>query len=428
RIRTMLTSRRFLSKVKLEPAPGTVFIEDLLGEPSGMEKMLAAIEARVLPVRLLERAWNPARLDPGSLATVMFSSGSTGHPKGVMLSHRNIIANVDSIDQLFQLTEDDRIAGILPFFHSFGFTMTIWFPLLTGLAVAYHPDPLDAKAVGALVAKYRATMLLAAPSFCKTYARVSTREQFSSLRLAIVGAEKLQETVAKAFQETFGLPLMEGYGCTEMSPVVAVDVPDAQAGSSRQTGHKPGTVGHPIPGVAVKVVDPDSGQTLPPGSEGLLLVKGPNRMAGYLGQPDRTQEVVRDGWYVTGDIATIDEDGFLRITDRLARFSKIGGEMVPHLRIEEALHAVVGDCACAVAALPDEQKGERLVVFHTQKDVCPGDVWERLSRAGLPKLWVPKRENIHYVEALPTLGTGKLDLCRLKALAAQLHASATNAR
>jgi acyl-[acyl-carrier-protein]-phospholipid O-acyltransferase/long-chain-fatty-acid--[acyl-carrier-protein] ligase len=306
--------------------------------------------------------------------------------------------------------------------------MTIWFPLLTGLAVAYHPDPLDGKAVGALVAKYRATMLLAAPSFCKTYARLCMREQFSSLRLAIVGAEKLQEPVAKAFQETFGLPLLEGYGCTEMSPVVAVNVPDAQAGSSRQTGHKAGTVGHPIPGVAVKVVDPDSGQPLPPGRQGLLLVKGPSRMAGYLGQPDKTQEVVRDGWYVTGDIAAIDEDGFLRITDRLARFSKIGGEMVPHLRIEEALHAVVGDCACAVAALPDEQKGERLVVFHTQRDVGQGDVWDRLSRAGLPKLWVPKKETIHYVEALPTLGTGKLDLCRLKALAAQLHASATNAR
>jgi acyl-[acyl-carrier-protein]-phospholipid O-acyltransferase/long-chain-fatty-acid--[acyl-carrier-protein] ligase len=427
RVRTVVTSRIFLSKIRLEPPEGTVFLEDLLKTCTGAEKLRAAAKAVLLPARILERWYNPARLDSDSLATVMFSSGSTGRPKGVMLSHRNVIANVDSMEQLFRLTKHDKIAGVLPFFHSFGFTVTLWFPLVTGLGVAFHPDPLDAKAVGALVAKHKATMLLGAPSFCKAYARVCTREQFATLRLVIVGAERLQEGVARSFEEAFGVPLLEGYGCTEMSPVVAVNILDVENGSQRQAGRKPGTVGHPMPGVAAKVVDLNTGEPLPYNQEGLLLVKGPNRMLGYLGQPEKTQEVIQDGWYVTRDMACIDEDGFIRITDRLSKFSKIGGEMVPHLRIEEALQPFLEDRSCVVVAIPDEQKGERLVIFHTKKDLSPDEVRERLSRAELPKLWIPKRDSIHFIEALPTIGTGKLDLRRLKTLAMQLASAATPA-
>ncbi len=419
-IRTILTSRRFLSNARLEAGPGTIYIEDLLAGWTWFEKARAAVASRLLPVRWLERLHNPARDDSSSLATVVFSSGSTGRPKGVMLSHRNILANADAVEKVFRLEPGDTIAGVLPFFHSFGFTMTIWFPLATGLTVVYHPDPLDAKAVGELVSKRRATMLLAAPSFCRLYARTCTREQFSSLRFAIVGAEKLLDTVGKAFEERFGLPLLEGYGCTEMSPVVAVNIPDAVDGSIRQPGHKPGTVGHPIPGVSVKVVNPETGEELPYKHEGLLLVKGPNLMLGYLGQPGKTREVIRDGWYVTGDIGAVDEDGFVRITDRLARFSKVGGEMVPHHRIEAAVREIIGDSSCAVVAALDEQRGERLVVFHTCRNLGAEELWERLSQQELPRLWLPKKENIHFVEALPSLGTGKLDLGRLKALAAEL--------
>jgi acyl-[acyl-carrier-protein]-phospholipid O-acyltransferase/long-chain-fatty-acid--[acyl-carrier-protein] ligase len=300
-----------------------------------------------------------------------------------------------------------------------GYTVTLWFPILTGLGVVYHPDPLDAKAVGALVAKHKATMLLAAPSFCKSYVRVCMREQFSTLRYVIVGAEKLQDAIAKSFEEAFGLSLLEGYGCTEMSPVVAVNIEDAKEEGRLQIGRKPGTVGHPLPGVSAKILDLETRELLPYNKEGLLLVKGPNCMAGYLGQPEKTEEVMEDGWYVTGDIACIDEDGFIRITDRLARFSKIGGEMVPHMRIEEAVRVFLGEYACAVTAVPDEQKGERLVLFHTNRALAAAEVWEQLSRLDLPKLWIPKRENIHALEALPTLGAGKLDFCRLKSLAAE---------
>jgi acyl-[acyl-carrier-protein]-phospholipid O-acyltransferase/long-chain-fatty-acid--[acyl-carrier-protein] ligase len=208
-----------------------------------------------------------------------------------------------------------------------------------------------------------------------------------------------------------------------MSPVVAVNGPNFEAGKETQVGNKPGTVGHPLPGVVVHVVDPATMEPLPPNQEGLLLVKGANRMLGYLNQPARTAEAVRDGWYITGDIGTVDDEGFVRITDRLARFSKIGGEMVPHLKIEEQIYNLIGEHRCVVTGIPDEQRGERLVALYTRQDLTPGELWRDLSATDLPKFWVPKRENIYLVDALPTLGTGKLDLMGVKAKAQQLAAA-----
>ena len=183
---------------------------------------------------------------------------------------------------------------------------------------------------------------------------------------------------------------------------------------------KPGTVGHPVPGVAVKVVDPETGELLNSSQEGLLLVKGPNRMVGYLNQPQKTAEAFRDGWYATGDIALVDEDGFIKITDRLARFSKIGGEMVPHLKVEEALMEFLGEYTCAVTSVPDEQKGEKLVVLYTDPHQKPEELWAKLSKTGLPKLWVPKKDSFYFVESMPSLGSGKLDLKSVRQAAADL--------
>jgi acyl-[acyl-carrier-protein]-phospholipid O-acyltransferase/long-chain-fatty-acid--[acyl-carrier-protein] ligase len=187
---------------------------------------------------------------------------------------------------------------------------------------------------------------------------------------------------------------------------------------------KLGTVGRPLPGVDVKVVDRDTGEPVPQGTEGLLLVKGPNVMLGYLNAPARTAEVIRDGWYITGDIATIDEDGFIRLTDRVSRFSKIAGEMVPHIRIEEAISEILGDAPAAVAAVPDESRGERLVAFYTSPDVLPETLWSKLCESSLPKLWVPKRDNLYRVDAIPLLGTGKVDLKRVRALALEMAGDA----
>ncbi len=279
---------------------------------------------------------------------MIFSSGSTGVPKGVMLSHYNVISNIEAMVQVFWLGAEDRIIGVLPLFHSFGFTVTLWLPLITGCGAAYHANPTDAKAIGDLVQRYRGTFLLSTPTFCAGYARKCTREQFATLRYVLVGAEKLRDAVRKLFHESFGIELLEGYGCTEMSPVVAVNAPNYEAGRDSQTGGKPGTVGHPLPGVAVKIVDVETMDELGPNQEGLLLAKGANRMIGYLGQPELTSASLHGDWYRTGDLAVMDDDGFLRITDRLSRFSKIGGEMVPHLKIEEAVHELFDDCGCAV--------------------------------------------------------------------------------
>jgi acyl-[acyl-carrier-protein]-phospholipid O-acyltransferase/long-chain-fatty-acid--[acyl-carrier-protein] ligase len=419
-IRTIVSSKTFLARLKLDEMDGMVFLEDLTQVITPLQKGLAVIAAFLLPSGFLGALYNRTALNPNSLATVIFSSGSTGVPKGVMLSHHNILSNVEAIAQLFWVTGQDRMMGVLPFFHSFGFTGTLMFPLIAGFGVVYHTNPMDAKTIGELVSKYRATILISTPTFSVGYLRRCSAQEFSTLRYAIVGAEKLREPIAKTFKEKFGLDLLEGYGCTEMGPVVAVNIPDVQDGRERQTGYRPGTVGHPVPGVAAKVVDPETGKARTPGEEGLLLVKGPSRMMGYWGEPEKTAEAFQDGWYVTGDIASMDDDGFISITDRVSRFSKIGGEMVPHVKIEEAIHEILGDESCVITSIPDQQKGERLVVFYTHKEIAPDDLWNRLNQTHLPKLWIPKRESLHLVETIPLLGTGKVDLKKLRDIAIKM--------
>ncbi|HEV8208927.1 MAG TPA: AMP-binding protein [Vicinamibacterales bacterium] len=408
-----LTSRTFLAKANIPHAPGMLFLEDVLKDTSAAAKAAMLIAARLLPAAAIERLFLEP-VDPQSLATVIFSSGSTGVPKGVMLTHANVLANIDAANALFRLGDDDVVLGVLPFFHSFGYTVTLWLPMIVGFGAAYHPNPTDAKTIGEMGAKYGATLLVSTPTFCSAYVRKCQPEQFAKLRLAIVGAERLREPIASAFRDKFGVDLIEGYGCTEMAPVVAVNVPDAAG-----TGSRAGTVGRPLPGISAKIVDPDTGEGPLVGKEGLLLVTGPNQMRGYLGEPDLTRAAQRDGWYITGDIATIDADGFIRITDRLSRFSKIAGEMVPHMKIEERLQALLQDPhTCVVTAVADAAKGERLVALYTDPDLPAQELWERLSRSELPKLWIPKREDLHIVDAIPTLGTGKVDLRAVRQAAA----------
>ncbi|MBI4490247.1 MAG: MFS transporter [Deltaproteobacteria bacterium] len=416
-IRTIITSRLFLARAKLDATDGMVFVEETIRDIKPSQRVLTALLAFILPSRILQLLYGNGEQKPDSLATVIFSSGSTGTPKGVMLSHHNVLSNIEGIAQVFWINGNDRMMGVLPFFHSFGFTGTLWLPLLSGFAVVYHANPTDAKTIGEMVFKYKATILISTPTFYGAYIRRCSREEFASLRYAIVGAEKLREPIAKAFREKYGLDLLEGYGCTEMAPIVSVNIPDVEQGDDRYTGQKFGTVGHPVPGVSVKLVDPETGEPVSNSKEGLLLVKGPNRMLGYLCLPEKTQEVFRNGWYVTGDIASVDEDGFIRITDRLSRFSKIGGEMVPHIRVEEAINHILGDQGCVVTSVPDEQKGDRLVALYSHREITPEELWGRLCQTDLPKLWIPKRENIYRVEAIPVLGTGKVDLRKANMIA-----------
>jgi acyl-[acyl-carrier-protein]-phospholipid O-acyltransferase/long-chain-fatty-acid--[acyl-carrier-protein] ligase len=411
-LRTIFTSKQFLTKGKIDQLPGMVFVEDILSF-GRVSKLMAFLGARLLPSRLLA----PSEIRADELAAVLFSSGSSGSPKGVMLSHRNLISNTESVNHLFQVDETDTIAGVLPFFHSFGFTYTLWFPLLNGASAAYHPQPLDAKGLGELIRRSKATFLPASPTFCQAYVRGCSKEQFASLRHVLVGAEKLQPALAQAFEEKFGVALLEGYGATEMSPVISVNIPNRERAGVLQTGVRAGSVGQPVPSVAARVIDRDTGEILKHGEEGLLLVKGPNRMMGYLNRQAETEAVFRAGWYITGDIVVMDEDGFIKIVDRQSRFSKIGGEMVPHGRIEEVLQSATAGAPCVVTAVADERRGERLVALIAGNSTTPQQIWQLLMASSLPKLWIPKPDDIRMVEKLPLLGTGKVDLRAIKQIA-----------
>jgi len=422
-LKKIVTSQAFIERLKVRVPGETALLEELAAGAGLGEKLLSLLIAWTLPARLLERAAGRERrgsLD--DLATVIFSSGTTGEPKGVMLTHSNIAANIEQMDQVFVLQPDDRVLGILPFFHSFGFTATLLLPAAMGIGAVYHPNPLDPRGISELVRRYLVTFLVATPTFLQAYIRRCSPEDFGSLRFVLVGAEKLPERVSVAFEDTFGVRPLEGYGCTECAPAVAVNRADFRAPGFRQVGAKRGKIGHPLPGVTVRIADPDTFATLSVGQPGLLLVRGPNVMKGYLGQPEKTAAAFHDGFYVTGDIAVMDEDGFIEITDRLSRFSKIGGEMVPHIKIEEKLHELAGatEQCFAVTALPDARKGERLVVLHTLPEEKVRDVLERLPAAGLPNLWMPRASLFFRIEALPVTGTGKLDLRGIRDRARQL--------
>lgn len=427
-IDVVITSKAFVERFPNLQIPGrTLFLEDALAAPRLGEKLAALFLAWCVPSSLLRKAVGARGPETGTrrkpsvddLATVIFSSGSTGDPKGVMLTHFNIGSNIQQVSQVFMLGGGDKVLGILPFFHSFGCMAALWMPAVTGVGVVYHPNRLDARAIGELVGRYRVTFLVATPTFLQAYMRRCSPENFGSLQFVLVGAEKLPDRVALAFEDTFGIRPLEGYGCTECSPVVTVNTRDFRAAGFRQAGARRGRIGHPLPGVCIRILDLDTGDPVAPGGTGMLLVKGPNVMKGYLGRPEKTAEVLHEGWYTTGDVARMEEDGFITITDRLSRFSKIGGEMVPHIKIEDKLHELAGlsEQVFSVTAVPDEKKGERIMVIHSLPDEKLAAVLQKLPGCDLPALWKPRPNQFIHVDALPMLGTGKIDLRGVKELA-----------
>jgi acyl-[acyl-carrier-protein]-phospholipid O-acyltransferase/long-chain-fatty-acid--[acyl-carrier-protein] ligase len=381
------------------------------------------IAAWVLPNQVCADLLGLPRRGDREEAGLLFTSGSSGEPKGVVLSHRNILANCAQISSLSILPETCALLGCLPVFHSFGFTATLWYPLLRGCQVVTVPSPLDTRKIIEAIRDEKATVLLGAPTFIRPVLKKALPGELRSLDLVVTGAEKLPDDLARTFREAFHIEIMQGYGLTETTPAANINQPHPRVVVSTnepQLGNRPGAVGRMMPGMTARIVDPETWQELPMSETGMVLFRGANVFEGYLDDPEKTRGAFRDGWFVTGDLGRFDEEGFLFIEGRLSRFSKIGGEMVPHGTVENKIielfdldqtagHVVV------VVGVPDASKGEALVLL-TTLDFTSDLIREKLLAGGMPGLWVPKL--IRRVEKIPVLGTGKLDLkaCRELAL------------
>ena len=321
-IKTIITSRTAASNDNAASSDGaayrpnpahTVFIEDIIDEYKGWQTVIGSAAALILPLRSIASLYNHAGHDPGRLATVIFTRAAAGEPLGVMLTHHNIISNIEGFEQVLRLSNGDAVISGLPFSYSYGFTAALWFPLIHGMTAVYLPDNADEKAIAALAVKYKTAMLLGYPSTFEACIRYCQPEDLADVRFAITGSARHSGDISKRFKARFGIPLFDGYGTTELSPVLSLNIPDITDKDVQQKGHKDGTVGQPIPGIAVKIVDPQTMARQPIGGSGLLMVKGPSVMNGYLGNEAKTSQAFKNGWFATGVLASICDDGFIRV-------------------------------------------------------------------------------------------------------------------
>lgn len=372
--------------------------------------------SKLLPASLLASLLNLSKKGGSQEAVLLFTSGSSGEPKGVVLSHRNLLANVNQFGSRVDLRASDKILGCLPLFHSFGCTVTMWYPMIEGVSVVTYPSPLEVAKLAQLIEEYSVSLLLATPTFLRGYLRKATKEQLACLKLVVTGAEKLPKKVAESFEERFGKPVLEGYGLTETSPVTNANLPAAVRPDGARgpilPNHRPGSVGQFIPGIAVRITDPETNEPLSVNSSGMIWLRGSNIFEGYLNQAEKTASVMKNGWFMTGDLGRLDEDGFLFIEGRLSRFSKIGGEMVPHETVEDLINKALGHAdderRIAIVGVPDEAKGEALILLSSNPDIDLHDLRTKLVAEGVPALWIPKK--IIDVAEIPILASGKLDI------------------
>ena len=410
-IGTAITADAVRGKLKEFPWPANVLLLDELKEDIRRGAVKWFLLSRILPTGLLGKIAGIPRDGDRDEAFLLFTSGSSGEPKGVVLTHRNLLANTRQFGDMLDLAPGDVIFGALPFFHSFGATVCLLFPLIEGVRVVTYPNPLDAPKCASLIEQHGATILLATPTFLRGYLKRATREQLASVKLLVTGAEKLPQELSEAFLEKFGIEIMQGYGLTETSPAASFNLPN-RVPDAIQACNRRGSSGRLVAGLAAQIRDPETGAPLSLHEKGMLWFKGPNVFEGYLDDPARTAGVIHDGWFRTGDLARFDDDGFLFIEGRMSRFSKIGGEMVPHESVEAKIVELFGfsgegERVVAISSVADEAKGEALVVLATRA-ITQNDLREKLSAAGLPNLWIPR--HILRVAQIPVLASGKLDI------------------
>ena len=416
-----ITADPFVRKVSAFPWPPNrdlILIERVL--PTLKKKMLTwGVLSKLLPTALLSLILGLNKRRGDDEAALLFTSGSSGEPKGVVLSHRNVLSNVTQFASRLDLPAGSAVLGCLPLFHSFGCTVTLWYPVIEGVNLVTYPSPLETKRLAELVALHQVNLLLSTPTFLRGYMKRIDSAQLASLKLVVTGAEKLPQSLANAFEDKFGIRPQEGYGLTETSPATNVNLPDPEPETDAvvMPSSRNGSVGQLLPGLAIRITDPATDKEVPIDRQGIIWFKGPNVFPGYLGDPKKSADVLKDGWFRTGDVGRVDADGFLYIEGRISRFSKIGGEMVPHETVEAAINKVLGldaesERRVAVVGMPDEQKGEVIVLLSTiagpaLEQECI-DLRYKLLDEGLSSLWCPK--HIIPVTEIPVLASGKLDI------------------
>ncbi len=432
-IKKIVASKQFVIKLKAKgfdlsrvlDQVEVIYLETLNEEMKKIQSIWMYVWVKLLPASLLSLFFVKESHSEDT-AAILFSSGSEGTPKGIALSHKNMMGNIKQTTTLLNPGDEDVMLGTLPIFHSFGLTVTTLLPLVEGIPVACHPDPTDGFGIGKMAATYEATMLFATATFFRLY--VKNRKlhplMFKDLRIVVAGAEKLPNEIRETFKEKFGCTIYEGYGATETTPVASVNIPDVlmQDSWKAQVGNKPGTVGLPLPGSSFKIVEPETFEELKTGEEGMILIGGTQIMKGYIGDPEKTASVIKelDGirWYITGDKGRLDEDGFLTIVDRYSRFAKVAGEMVSLGLVEREIVTILGENdQVAVAALPDAKKGEKLVLL-LEGDMEVKELQAKVKELGFNPLFVPSE--YYKVDELPKLGTGKADFKGAKKLANEL--------
>ena len=409
--RTIITSRALLEKIECPFVEGMIYIEDIMEKISGLQKVKAALISK-LPAGIIKNLVHGGKEDDTSV--ILFTSGSEKDPKAVQLTHKNIGSNVVSASKRFNFEGKDTFLSSLPYFHVFGLTVNLWIPLHHGDTILTYANPLEYRKICEIVRDHEATLMVGTPSFFWGYLRKSEKGDFKTLRIALVGADKCPESLREAFAEKHEMILYEGYGATECSPVISANSPG---------DNKAGSVGKPIPDIEVRIENYETGEKCAPGEDGRILVKGDNVMKGYFDDFEQTSLHIRRGWYDTGDMGNIDEDGYLWHVGRIKRFVKIGGEMVSLVKIESVLDTLLPeDSHCCVVEIPDSTKGARIVAVVTEQ-VNEKALLKQMAEQ-LPKIALPKQFIV--IEDLPKMGSGKIDFRTITEMVRELHAEKRN--
>ena len=426
---TVFTSKRVMEKGGFKIAARVLYLEDIAGQVSDGAKGVAWLLNRVIPTFAWKFFMPGMSKGLDDTASIMFTSGSTGEPKGVQLTNSNLLYNIAQLAAHARVGEE-KVLGCLPYFHSYGFGVTLWAGLVLGWELYPHHNPLDARGICEFIAENGITAMATTPTFMRNYLKRGKKEQFASLKLLMMGSEKLKPELARDIREQLGKEPLEGYGCTETSPVLSscINLDVTSPTGASVSGTREGSVGQMVPGSAVAVLDPTTNAILPRGRkhEGRIFVNGPQIMKGYYGKPRETANCLQNGWYFTGDIGAVDEDGFLYLTDRESRFAKVGPEMVPIIKVEAELRTLAGvdELSIAVCAIPDAAKGEKLVVLYTDDRVKPSELTRALTASGMHTLWIPKVSDFHKVTGpFAQTASGKLDLKAIKKIAVDMDAA-----